>query len=87
MGVHSNPVAEVVELAFAYENISPACYAVIVSLGEGIYTRSQLKQNAKGRPAMLTLITTTLALAAVRLSLFVALLRQHKVAMHACSSA
>ena len=40
--------------------------AVIVSLGEGIYTRSQLKQNAKGRPAMLTLITTTLALAAVR---------------------
>ena len=37
-----------------------------MSLGEGIYTRSQLKQNAKGRPAMLTLITTTLALAAVR---------------------
>ena len=41
---------------------------MLVSLGEGIYTRSQLKQNAKGRPSMLTIASSNLALAAVQLS-------------------
>ncbi|CAL8466054.1 g5590 [Coccomyxa elongata] len=36
---------------------------VVVSLGEGIYTRSQLKANAKGRPSLIVLISTSLALA------------------------
>lgn len=44
--------------------------AVVVSLGEGIYTRSQLKANAKGRPSLVVLISTSVALAGVILLLF-----------------
>lgn len=62
---------------------SPMCFAsaVVVSLGEGIYTRSQLKANAKGRPSLIVLISTSLALAGVSLQLF---LLETKVGIDIC---
>jgi hypothetical protein len=38
----------------------------VVSLGEGLYTRSQLKPGAKGRPSLIVLLTSSVALAGVR---------------------
>ena len=40
-------------------------YAVIVNLGEGIYTRSQLKASSKGRPSIGILLLSNIALVAV----------------------
>ena len=40
--------------------------AVIVNLGEGIYTRSQLKAASKGRPSIGILLLSNVALVAVR---------------------
>lgn len=39
--------------------------AVIVNLGEGIYTRSQLKASSKGRPSIGILLLSNIALVAV----------------------
>ena len=39
---------------------------VIVNLGEGIYTRSQLKASSKGRPSIGILLLSNVALVAVR---------------------
>ena len=39
--------------------------AVIVNLGEGIYTRSQLKAASKGRPSIGILLLSNVALVAV----------------------